>query len=138
MDSVEEVAGFRLRDRVLFGLRAGARLGAYLAALTAVVAVVSGRVRGDTVSAIPAAALVFSGAVVGVVVLAIGRSSVRHSWGAALLGAACLAPTTYGVAIAGRSLSNLDWGLVLAIGAFTLILGAILGVMSWRGWTRRF
>jgi len=70
--------------------------------------------------------------------LAIGGPSVRHSWGAALLGAACLAPTTYGVAIVGSGLSNLGWSLVLAIGAFTLILGGILGVMSWRGWTRRF
>ena len=136
MDRSDEVAGHCLRDRLLFGLRGGARLGAYLAALTAIAVVVSGRVRGDTISPIPASAFVFVSVVVGVVVLAIGRPLVRDSWGAALLGAACLAPTTYGAAIAGRGLANLDWGMVLAVGALTLILGSVIGVMSWRGWTR--
>jgi len=72
----------------------------------------------------------------GRVVFAVARPWVRDSWGAALLGAACLAPTVYRAMFAARGLSRLDWRLILVLGAVTFVLGSMLGLILWHGSTR--
>ena len=137
MESFKELAGLSIRERVRFGARAGARVGAYLAALTGVAAAVVGRGAPDALPPVPTAAAVFLGTLAGGVVFALGRPSVRDSCGAALLGAACVAPTLSAVPVAARGPGGLSWGAALALGLAALLFGGLLGVMAWRGWTRQ-
>jgi len=124
------------RERVRFGARGGARLGAYFAVLTGVTGALVRRGSPGGPSPVPMAAAVFAGMVVGGAVFGIARPRVRDSYGAALLGAACLAPTLVACSFAAYGTSALDARVLLGVGAVAFLVGGMLGVMAWRGWTR--
>ena len=125
------------RERVAFGVRGGARLGAYFALLTGVADAFTQRGSPGGPAPIPMAAAMFAGMVIGGGLFGAGRPWVRDSYGAALLGAACLAPTVGASAFAAGGARALDVRVLLGVGAAAFLLGSMLGVMAWRGWTRQ-
>lgn len=137
MEHFGELARLPTRTRVTLGARAGERLGAYLGLLTFVIGALSRRASPDALAAVALAAAVFVGVVAGGVIFGVARPYVRDAYGAALLGAACVAPVFLAAAAAARGVRPVHWRPLLALGALSVVLGGMLGTMAWRGWTRQ-
>ena len=117
--------------RLLVSARRGARLGFFFGLLAALVTVVPSPRRGPPGPPVPVFIAVWIGFVVGAIILAIGRPSVRDKYGAALLGAAATAPLLIALAVAKLGANAMSVRGALGIGAASLLLGGGLGFTQW-------
>jgi hypothetical protein len=136
MESFDRLSRLSRRERAAFGVRAGLRVGAYFAVVAAALYPLVGRGERRAPGAIPLALGLLLGFLVAGVVFGILRPRVRDAYGAALLGAACVAPILFAVALALRGLTALNRSTGTALIAITLFVGGLLGTAAWRGWTR--
>lgn len=133
----KHLGGLSVRQRATFGARGGLRLGAYLAVLAALAAALSNPRAHLILAPVALAAAVLLGIMVGGVIFAVGRPWIRDSYGAALLGAAALAPTLFASRFAASGWAMLTWRGALRLAAVAFVVGGLLGIMAWRGWSRQ-
>jgi len=129
---VDQPARLRAKGpRLRVALRAGARLGLFFGLVAALAAVVPSRRGGPPLPPLPIFVAVWSGCVLGAVVVALGRPAVRDKYGAALLGAAASAPLLTALAISQVGLAALNARGFLGLGAVSLLAGGWFGVAQW-------
>ena len=136
MQSFEELSHLSVRDRAAFGLRSGARLGAYFAVVSVVVGLFLGRAHAEAPAVIPLGVGVLIGFAIAGLVFGLLRPWARNTPGAALLGATCLAPILFAGVIALRGFAAVSWGAGIRVLGSALLVGGLLGIMAWKGWTR--
>jgi hypothetical protein len=123
------------RQRAWFGASGGARLGIYLSIVGGLAAMVVRRESAGPLLPIRFATTILVGMIFGGIIFALGRPRVRNSWGGALLGTASIAPALFALPIVVRGFPIL-WTSVVSSAILSLVVGGLLGMMAWRGWTR--
>ena len=124
-----------VRDRALFGIKGGARLGLYLGIVALLAAVVVNRRSSPQVPPLRFSLAVLIGITIGGIVFGLARPRVHSALSAALVGALAIAPTLVIAPIAVRGL-KVVWAALVWSAVVSLLVGGMLGVMAWRGLAR--